>query len=206
VGLAVAYVAKGQEYVFLPKFFKHQHPPRPTPSLHPRPSPEILTEFPEYVQGRAAAFNAPSSRHREIFDADGWPATPAAVMTGHDSSCRVMDSSPPDEDGVGVKEEERHEPAADLPFVFDGELIKGGGPPWPVTRTLYDRLREAHPDLDVLAELHKAAAWLEANPRRRKTPRGMSRFVAGWCNRAAERKTEKSAAKAALPYLPGVSP
>lgn len=37
----------------------------------------------------------------------------------------------------------------------------------------------------VEQELLKAHAWLEADPKRRKTPRGMGRFLNGWLSRAA---------------------
>jgi hypothetical protein len=37
----------------------------------------------------------------------------------------------------------------------------------------------------VEQELWKAHAWLEADPARRKTPRGMGRFLNGWLSRAS---------------------
>ena len=41
-----------------------------------------------------------------------------------------------------------------------------------------------YPRLDVLSECRKAWAWLEASPERRKTAKGMPRFLVGWLNRA----------------------
>ena len=41
-----------------------------------------------------------------------------------------------------------------------------------------------YPKLDVLGECRKAWAWLEASPERRKTAKGMPRFLVGWLNRA----------------------
>lgn len=37
----------------------------------------------------------------------------------------------------------------------------------------------------VEQELWKAHAWLEADPKRRKTPRGMGRYLNGWLSRAS---------------------
>ena len=44
---------------------------------------------------------------------------------------------------------------------------------------------DAYPGLDVERELAKMLAWLNANPRKRKTARGMPRFVVNWLNRAS---------------------
>ena len=45
-----------------------------------------------------------------------------------------------------------------------------------------------YPGLDVLGEARKAHAWLCANPSRRKTPRGMPRFLVGWLSRVSDRR------------------
>lgn len=45
----------------------------------------------------------------------------------------------------------------------------------------------AFPRVDVVGELRKMRAWLDANPSNRKTHRGMPRFVTGWLMRAAGR-------------------
>lgn len=46
--------------------------------------------------------------------------------------------------------------------------------------------RTSYPALDVMAECHKAWSWLDANPTRRKTARGMPKFLVGWLNRATD--------------------
>ena len=43
---------------------------------------------------------------------------------------------------------------------------------------------ELYPSLNVQAEVQKAVAWVQANPSRRKTVRGMPRFLVAWLNRA----------------------
>ncbi|RMH40934.1 MAG: DUF4373 domain-containing protein, partial [Gammaproteobacteria bacterium] len=43
--------------------------------------------------------------------------------------------------------------------------------------------RAAVPGVDVLAELRKMRLWLDANPSKRKTPKGIRRFVASWLSR-----------------------
>jgi|SRR5581483_559642 len=43
---------------------------------------------------------------------------------------------------------------------------------------------KAYPAVNVLTELLRMRVWLTANPRNRKTPGGMRRFVANWLGRA----------------------
>ena len=43
---------------------------------------------------------------------------------------------------------------------------------------------EAYPGIDVLGEARKALAWVKAAPERRKTARGMAKFLTGWLSRS----------------------
>ena len=47
--------------------------------------------------------------------------------------------------------------------------------------------QRAYPSIDVESELRKMEAWLEANPQKRKTARGIKRFCNAWLSRAEER-------------------
>lgn len=64
----------------------------------------------------------------------------------------------------------------------------------------------AYPGVDVLAELRRAAAWLEANPRKRKTPGGVPRFLVAWLSRAQNDAGGRSATNPAAPRPLGHSP
>jgi len=46
---------------------------------------------------------------------------------------------------------------------------------------------KAYPAIDVDQEIRGMTAWLEANPSKRKTPRGIKRFVNSWLARAQEK-------------------
>ena len=48
-----------------------------------------------------------------------------------------------------------------------------------------------YPSVDVVCELRKMKAWLEANPNRRKTRTGMKRFINGWLSREQDKKDEQ---------------
>lgn len=45
----------------------------------------------------------------------------------------------------------------------------------------------AYPVVDVEQELRKMSAWLDANPTRRKTPRGIERFINNWLSKEQDR-------------------
>lgn len=56
--------------------------------------------------------------------------------------------------------------------------------------------RKAYPLVDIPSQVSKARAWLEANAGRKKTRRGMTKFLNGWLSRAqgdAEKRTVKDA-------------
>jgi hypothetical protein len=55
---------------------------------------------------------------------------------------------------------------------------------WTMPTKCLTSLRMAFPDLDVLAECRKSLAWIEADPKRRKTAGGMRRHLFGWMSRA----------------------
>ena len=59
------------------------------------------------------------------------------------------------------------------------------GKDWQVPPGLMKDLVIIYGEKTVEQELLKAHAWLEADPQRRKTPRGMGRFLNGWLSRAS---------------------
>ena len=44
--------------------------------------------------------------------------------------------------------------------------------------------RKAYPLVDITSQFPRARAWLEANPAKKKTRKGMTRFLNGWLSRA----------------------
>lgn len=70
---------------------------------------------------------------------------------------------------------------ASLPCVGEGPAT------FEVTEAHVGEWSKAYPGIDVLCEVRKAKAWLEANHTRRKTHRGSPRFLVSWLNRAQDR-------------------
>ena len=56
--------------------------------------------------------------------------------------------------------------------------------PWVLPTEQLQAWTDLYPWLNVQQEVQKALAWVQANPSRRKTARGMPRFLVGWLNRA----------------------
>jgi len=75
------------------------------------------------------------------------------------------------------------EPSASAPAVLTFPT-KGGD--WALTQSHIGKLAEAHPALDVVGECRKALLWIDTNPGRRKTTKGMPAFLARWMGRAAD--------------------
>ena len=60
---------------------------------------------------------------------------------------------------------------------------KDGGH-WDLTSTQIDAWATAYPALDVRQECAHAREWVLADTSRRKTAKGMAKFLVGWLNRA----------------------
>lgn len=56
--------------------------------------------------------------------------------------------------------------------------------PYRVSKPLFAELQQAFPRADLDDELRRCGAWLHANPSKRKTQRGMRRFLVNWLGRS----------------------
>jgi hypothetical protein len=83
----------------------------------------------------------------------------------------------------GSSEPDRSELSALLEF----PIVGAEGKTWTLSKAHVAEWAEAFPALDILAEARVALAWLNANPGRRKTGRGMARFLHGWFERTVNR-------------------
>lgn len=58
---------------------------------------------------------------------------------------------------------------------------------FPISQNQIDGWKELYPAVDVDQELRSMKAWLDANPKRRKTKTGIMRFVVGWLTREQDK-------------------
>ncbi len=58
---------------------------------------------------------------------------------------------------------------------------------WQMPQKLLDELVARFPEIDVQFQCRKASAWCMGNAAKRKTRRGMPKFITGWISRACDR-------------------
>lgn len=56
-----------------------------------------------------------------------------------------------------------------------------------ITQKQIDEWKELFPAVDVMQELRKMKAWCDANPERRKTRRGVNRFIVSWLGKEQDK-------------------
>lgn len=66
-------------------------------------------------------------------------------------------------------------------------LLQNDGQFFPITKDQAARWQELYPAVNVATELSKIIGWLESNPAKRKTARGMLRFVNSWLSREQDK-------------------
>lgn len=66
-------------------------------------------------------------------------------------------------------------------------LTLSGGYEYPVTENVATEYQSLYPGVDVKSELRKMCAWLISNPDRRKTKKGIKRFINSWLSRQQEK-------------------
>jgi len=76
--------------------------------------------------------------------------------------------------------------AVGLPFL-EFPTVGTNGKVWMLTQGQVDQWAALFPALDVAQQCRQALAWIEANSAKRKTCRGMPRFLTAWLTRATDR-------------------
>ena len=56
-----------------------------------------------------------------------------------------------------------------------------------VTKEYVKELKELYPAVDVEQALRNMRGWLDSNPRNKKTPRGIKRFITSWISREQDK-------------------
>lgn len=61
------------------------------------------------------------------------------------------------------------------------------GKEYPVTKEFFDEMSELYPAVDVMAALRAMRAWSISNPKKRKTYKGMPRFINLWLSKEQDK-------------------
>ena len=83
---------------------------------------------------------------------------------------------------------------APLPAVIS--LPLNDGTLYPITQPDIDKWTELYPAVNVISELRKMVGWLDANKDRRKTRKGVLRFVVNWLSGQQDKAPQKGAQRA----------
>lgn len=86
------------------------------------------------------------------------------------------------------------ERSAPLPAVIS--LPLNDGTLYPITQPDIDKWTELYPAVNVISELRKMVGWLDANKDRRKTRKGVLRFVVNWLSGQQDKSPQKGAQRA----------
>lgn len=173
--------------IWFPKFIKHNPPESPNvvtswvgsyeelPECRLRQ--EILSSVSVYVKSLTPGFQ---KAFQEAFGqalAKGMPNQEQEQEQEQEQDLkdiyaeRLAASTPVDE-----PPEPKVPPVELIPLPGTGE--------YPVSPQLVNELQRAYPGVDIRAELGKARAWCVTNPTKRKTARGVPRFLNAWMERA----------------------
>lgn len=88
----------------------------------------------------------------------------------------------------------KEEPVEVLPLL--------NGREYPVFQSDVEKWAPSYSGLDIEAELHRMKAWLNANPKKRKAPMDVQRFITGWLTREWKEQKSKPAYTASRPSAP----
>lgn len=142
------------------------------------------------------------------FDSDGGPAPVDEYSTTDRRP--IDDSSPPEGKGVegkgvegsggdgGVADKSTTSPAADKDLLSEFEFPVTGDPSkptWWLAKAKLEEYREAFPALDIEAEMRAARQYVRDDTARRKTARGMHRFLGDWLRRSQDNPKMRSGAR-----------
>lgn len=70
-------------------------------------------------------------------------------------------------------------------------LTLNDGTEYPVSQTDIDNWESLYPAVDIMQALRNMKGWCEANPTKRKTKRGIAKFINSWLSREQDRGRKK---------------
>ncbi len=152
------------------------------------------------IQRRYSTVTSRSKASKEkywLIDKDGQPLLNApknqisATETGvFDAKTGVNDEEIPQKESKENKTKEKkkigQEPQGGPAPVPVFQLLMLNGEWYPVYQEEINRYRDLYPAIDVEQEYRKMIGWIDSNPKNRKTPNGIQKFINGWLNRAQD--------------------
>lgn len=155
-------------YIAIPKFLDHQNP-------HKNESAGKIPEPPKALQNKALTNNP--------------------VITGQEPECSTSDPADsllliPDSLNLIPSNcsEVNKSPAEQEPSEFVFPVVgQQTSKEWALPLSKIAEYEEAFPGINIAEQLREARQWCRDNPKRRKRPRGMLRFLSNWLGRTQDR-------------------
>jgi hypothetical protein len=99
---------------------------------------------------------------------------------------------------VPSKPDQTQTPARVEPTIRTFKVSGKDAAEWALPQSFHEKLTAAFPAVDSMAQYAKVDLWAEANPAKRKTPRGMKAFLLRWFEKAQNDAGRAGPAKQAL--------
>ena len=129
-------------------------------------------------------------------------AKPGHKKDGQDGKDKEEDKDKDKEDITPLLSP-RGEVAQAQPAEISLPLISGAL--YPIYPADIDHWKQLYPSVDILKELRKMLGWLEANPTRQKTAKGIKRFVAAWLAKEQDKAPPQTPASYDIDELEEIS-
>ncbi|MFQ8705569.1 MAG: hypothetical protein ACLR9T_05850, partial [Thomasclavelia sp.] len=81
------------------------------------------------------------------------------------------------------------------------ELVLNDKSLYPITNKQLNEWQELYPNVEVMQCLRNMKGWLDANPTKRKTKRGILKFVNGWLAREQDKPRKTQTTKDIAPVM-----
>jgi len=178
-GFIQKYHENGSHYLHICKFEKHQNPHKN----------EVLRgtniPTPEEVSARAKPEEKPDVKQE--LDQGTDQVETETEQGRHENGSNPADSLIPDSGSLIPEEQQGSTSGDDSPASVDPDVVRDfplkDGSDYIVPEDFVDKLKDTYRKLDVEHHLRCARLWLVAAPSRRKTKRGMTKFLNGWMGR-----------------------
>ena len=151
------------------------------------------------IQKRYAAVTSRNKAHKDqywLLDEKGQPLLNAPKIRINEAETdisatetRINDAVIPQKESKENKTKENKKICSELknsPRPVAYRLILLNGDYHAVSCEDVEKYRSLYPAVDIDQEIRKMIGWLDANPKNRKTPRGIQKFINGWLTRAQD--------------------
>jgi hypothetical protein len=184
--LDFAFYDEGEEVVWVPEMARYQI----ADTLKAADNRIVAIEKEVGNYGKSRFYGAFLARYRNSFRLERVPPPGAARSPSEGPSKALGSQEQEQKHEQEEKQDSCAEPEADAPApappVLALPCVGVGKKDYSVTAEQIATWTRAFSGVDVMAELRRMSAWLEANPQRRKTHGGMARAIVNWLSRAQD--------------------